>query len=421
MKTPNPGIIYLSYRDINSPHTGRPTFEIVEKLSRIGFQVIFFEGIPGENSRIKLIEPGLQLINGERINISHLQRHNVQLKNFYKQLLFQQISKMLENFKPVLIIVDNISELLSAIELGKKFEIPILFRWYGIFDFPERLKLLNYLRLRFKPKTLLKTLFQLHILYKFLNYQYGSKIVITQDGAAIEEFRKRFSQDFKKKILKLRNARPEQALYEFEFNDDSSVNVLYVSRLVALKKPDVVLYAMYFLKKFNKNLFERIRLVIIGDGPMRKKLTHLALKLHLSNHVVFLGYIPNSEIKRMLPRVTLSLSVNSHNPIVESLISGVPVVANDFGEVSELFKNIEGIKLVKTGSVYFNSKKTGKLYAEKIISWFKTFKEMPTVDLTKFIEKIQLATKESFPSISEKVEQEVSIITSLISDNSKLN
>ncbi|MCG8650772.1 MAG: glycosyltransferase [Pirellulales bacterium] len=86
-----------------------------------------------------------------------------------------------------------------------------------------------------------------------------------------------------------------------------------------------------------KNQFPQARWVIIGDGPQRGKIEHLARELGVSDRLLLLG------TRHDTPRLVSALdvftlcSLNEASPvsILEALACQVPVVATDVGSVSE--------------------------------------------------------------------------------------
>ena len=83
-----------------------------------------------------------------------------------------------------------------------------------------------------------------------------------------------------------------------------------------------------------------LRLVFIGDGPMRPALEKLAAELQIADRVHFLGKRPHNEIPLWLNAAdALLLSSRSEgmpNAVAEALACGCPVVATDVGACREM-------------------------------------------------------------------------------------
>ncbi len=73
------------------------------------------------------------------------------------------------------------------------------------------------------------------------------------------------------------------------------------------------------------------RLVLLGDGPLKKDLQEQAKKLGVEDHVQFAGFVPDSlaRMKQADLFVITSLYEGFCNTIVEALYCGLPVVSTD--------------------------------------------------------------------------------------------
>jgi glycosyltransferase involved in cell wall biosynthesis len=105
-----------------------------------------------------------------------------------------------------------------------------------------------------------------------------------------------------------------------------------------------------------------VEFVLVGDGPVRPDLEKVAHKLGLGQNVLFLGD------RRDIPGILASLDVSVlpseseslSNVIIESMASGVPVIASDVGGNPELIGEGRGI-LVSAGSETELAKAMGDL------------------------------------------------------------
>lgn len=83
------------------------------------------------------------------------------------------------------------------------------------------------------------------------------------------------------------------ALRQSSNNDQQkSSDVLFVGRLLPYKNVDVLLHAVNILKAKNP----KISLNIVGDGPERKNLQHLASDLGIQENISFLGTVEIDEV-----------------------------------------------------------------------------------------------------------------------------
>jgi colanic acid/amylovoran biosynthesis glycosyltransferase len=115
--------------------------------------------------------------------------------------------------------------------------------------------------------------------------------------------------------------------------------VLFVGRLVEKKG---CAYLLQALSRVRKRL-PLVRLVIIGDGPMRESLEQLARELSLD--VTFLGFQPSRVVREWMgkARVLCNPSVSAENGdsegfgmvLVEAQATGLPVVSSLHGGIPE--------------------------------------------------------------------------------------
>ncbi len=121
---------------------------------------------------------------------------------------------------------------------------------------------------------------------------------------------------------------------------DLPADALWVGVIGALSRRDkgqgVILDAWGAVDK-------RHRLLLIGEGPDRRRFEHKIRRLDLGERVVLTGFIPDAE--RVLPALDLlavpSLSEGLGGVIIDAFLAGVPVVASDVGGVPELVRDGE--------------------------------------------------------------------------------
>jgi glycosyltransferase involved in cell wall biosynthesis len=113
--------------------------------------------------------------------------------------------------------------------------------------------------------------------------------------------------------------------------------VLHVGRLSYEKSVDVVLRAFALLVKT-----EDATLLIVGDGPHRRKLEALAKTLGIAKRTVFTGFIPPSELLQSGvfgvadAFCTASTMESQGMVLVEAMAFGIPLVAVAEGAVPEV-------------------------------------------------------------------------------------
>lgn len=112
--------------------------------------------------------------------------------------------------------------------------------------------------------------------------------------------------------------------------------VLWVGRMVPVKGLDVLLNAVEILHREGVSL----RLILIGDGPLRHSMETKVRESGLSNVVSFLGSVSHDRLPDWYRAADVTV-LSSHsegvpNVLRESLACGTPFVATNVGGVSEL-------------------------------------------------------------------------------------
>jgi glycosyltransferase involved in cell wall biosynthesis len=95
----------------------------------------------------------------------------------------------------------------------------------------------------------------------------------------------------------------------------------------------------------------RTKLVIIGDGSARVKLSHQAHRLGISDRVIFPGWIPNHEIPLAIALCEIGIPMRSCNPANDFVLTsamlqywacGKPVLAPRFREMTRVIEESGG-------------------------------------------------------------------------------
>jgi len=101
--------------------------------------------------------------------------------------------------------------------------------------------------------------------------------------------------------------------------------------------------------------FPECHLLIVGDGPDKKKLEILVDKLKLNKHSTFLPFTDEPEIVMQSIDILLLPSLFKEglpNVILEAFAMGIPVIASDIGGIAEVVQSNKNGFLVPTGDIY---------------------------------------------------------------------
>lgn len=115
--------------------------------------------------------------------------------------------------------------------------------------------------------------------------------------------------------------------------------VLFVGNLVHVKGPDILSRAFDSFRRL-RGAIAPVRLVVIGEGPMRAELERWALSPGLAGSVFFAGCRPHHEVAMWMNVADClclpSRSEGMPNVVLEAAASGLPVVAADVGACREM-------------------------------------------------------------------------------------
>lgn len=142
-----------------------------------------------------------------------------------------------------------------------------------------------------------------------------------------------------------------------------------VARFHPQKSVDRLIQAFAFVHKQNPNS----RLVVIGDGEQKKMILDLIESNQIQDHVVLLGikHNPYPYIKEADVFVLSSLYEGFPTIVVESLLSGTPVLATDVAGVKEQILRTEHGWIVENTQEALQKKMLDVSLEHELISAFK--------------------------------------------------
>ncbi len=121
--------------------------------------------------------------------------------------------------------------------------------------------------------------------------------------------------------------------------------VLFLGRLVYQKGVNVLIGALPRILAECPDA----RLIIVGEGPMRRQLERDASFLGVAGDVVFTGYLDDHTVRCLLKAADVLVVPSLYEPFgivaLEAMAAKTPVVASDVGGISEIIGPDEGIKV----------------------------------------------------------------------------
>ena len=123
---------------------------------------------------------------------------------------------------------------------------------------------------------------------------------------------------------------------------ETPFKVVTVGRLVSLKRVDKVIEALVSCPS--------VGLVIVGDGPERKRLEEVAQRLGVANRVYFAGQKSQAETIRLMAACDIFVLNSIHEGfpyvVLEAMSVGLPVVATAVGGIPEVVCDRENGRLI---------------------------------------------------------------------------
>lgn len=157
--------------------------------------------------------------------------------------------------------------------------------------------------------------------YKVNEFIGGEKLKVIYNGIDIEDFQSKEQKELKDRLL-LQQSYPI---------------IGCVSRLDRRKGIEYLIKAVKILKEDYVN----IKLLLVGDGPERERLSRLVIEFDLTKQVIFTGKI--AEVQKYLQLFDLfilpSLQEGLSIAIIEAMASGVPVIASEVDGIPEVITN----------------------------------------------------------------------------------
>lgn len=180
----------------------------------------------------------------------------------------------------------------------------------------------------------------------FVKFFRGLIIKKADKITAISNYLKKFAQNISSKadiriipngvdIETFKTARPDENIYGRLGIKKEDRIIISVSRLVEKNGLIDLVQAMPMIKE----RFPHLKLILIGQGPMKTILGEKAAEIGASNSVIFLDEIGHKELPGYLKIADVfvrpSLSEGLGNSFLEAMAAGVPVVGTPVGGITD--------------------------------------------------------------------------------------
>lgn len=149
-------------------------------------------------------------------------------------------------------------------------------------------------------------------------------------------------------------------------NGIKEYDCIMTGRIVEIKRIDIFLQAV----KIVANTIPEVKVLIIGDGPLRSELEKLARELGIEKNVHFAGF--HNDIENWLQKskvfVLTSDSEGLSLSMMEAMTCGLPAVVSDVGDLGDLVDNgVNG---------FLVPRRRPELFAERLIELLSDKKKL---------------------------------------------
>lgn len=249
--------------------------------------------------------------------------------------------------------------------ISKQFSIPLVHTYHtmyedyvhyithGYFNRSSK-KIVEYLTLFYCDKTISELVVPTKKAYELFKQKYkvDRNVYIVPTGIDIEKF---YHENNKQ--VNIPKFRQKLGIKEDDFV------ILFVGRIAEEKNIELLLTAMKSLVKYSNKL----KLLIIGDGPDLEKYKTYTTKNNLTNNIIFTGKVPWDKINEYYTIAdiftTASHSETQGLTVIEAMAASLPVVCIDDESFTDtVIHNLNGL-IFKNRREY--KKEIIKLYEDK--------------------------------------------------------
>lgn len=249
--------------------------------------------------------------------------------------------------------------------ISKQFSIPLVHTYHtmyedyvhyithGYFNRSSK-KIVEYLTLFYCDKTISELVVPTKKAYELFKQKYkvDRNVYIVPTGIDIEKF---YHENNKQ--VNIPKFRQKLGIKEDDFV------ILFVGRIAEEKNIELLLTAMKSLVKYSNKL----KLLIIGDGPDLEKYKTYTTKNNLTNNIIFTGKVPWDKINEYYTIAdiftTASHSETQGLTVIEAMAASLPVVCIDDESFTDtVIHNLNGL-IFKNRREY--KKEILKLYEDK--------------------------------------------------------
>lgn len=127
------------------------------------------------------------------------------------------------------------------------------------------------------------------------------------------------------------------------------IQIVYSGRLSTIKGILLLISAIKLLKDKNRDVYSKIKVLILGDGPLRKDAEQLVDKHGLHSAIQLLGQVPRRKVITILQESDIfclpTIRDNGCGAILEAMGAGLPIITSNYGGPKYSVTDDCGIKI----------------------------------------------------------------------------
>jgi glycosyltransferase involved in cell wall biosynthesis len=246
---------------------------------------------------------------------------SIQQNNIFRNILVKKNIKLIHaHFGPAGLEIFNIAKSLS---------IPLMVTFHG-YDASSLIKMDNYIKN-------LKKVFEYSSIIAVSNIMKEKLVAVGAKKESISVVRCGIPVEIFNFV--------ERESVKNKFNDGKLITFLQVSNFVEKKGHK---YTLLAYKNF-LNHYSNSKLILGGDGLLRKNMQHFCVELGIEKNVKFMGLVDEKSVRQLMINsdVFLHHSVTSKigdqegipTVIMEAMATGLPVISTNHSGIPELIKN----------------------------------------------------------------------------------
>ncbi|MBA7657123.1 D-inositol-3-phosphate glycosyltransferase [subsurface metagenome] len=177
--------------------------------------------------------------------------------------------------------------------------------------------------------------------------------VIITSGDAVRYIR----ENFRKDVVDIPPGvdfnlfKPTSSNIRDKFSIGDNKLLLFVGRFVPLKNLPFLITTFREVVKEKKD----IRLILVGEGPLKSTIKRLVKKYRLEGYIIFTGKVPNKELPPYYSAADIFVIPSSYdnfpNAVLEAMSCSLPVIATRVGGIPQQITHYKNGLLVKSENI----------------------------------------------------------------------